>query len=238
MPGDTTITTFNLYNFFEVVQRPLGPGPAQALAIKMAKLALALRYELLLPDILVVQEVESEELLQRVGDGVNEAAGTAYRALSPPCSDLRGIQVGFLWDEGRVELCDAYQLAGQAVSAAFGTESPSPGREPLVGHFHLKGKEVTIIANHLKSDYTGDAVGRERERLLQEALAQRRAQARVVRDFVNEQLAADEEALLMVAGDLNQAPLILARWGRSPDRVPPDTLTSRQFGYNKGYMVR
>jgi len=60
----------------------------------------------------------------------------------------------------------------------------------------------------------------------------------VVRDFVNEQLAADEEALLMVAGDLNQAPLILARWGRSPDRVPPDTLTSRQFGYNKGYMVR
>lgn len=204
--GDTTITTFNLYNLFEVVQRPLGPGPAQALATKIRKLVLALRYELLLPDVLVVQEVESEGLLQRVGDAVNEAAGTAYRALSPPCSDPRGIRVGFLWDEGRVTLADAYQLAGTAVTAAFGPESPSPGREPLVGVFQLKGKALTIVANHLKSDYTGDAEGREQKRLLQAAVAQRRAQARVVRDFVNEQLAADGEALLMVAGDLNQAP--------------------------------
>lgn len=185
---------------------PLGPSSRQALATKLAKLVLALQYELLLPDILIVQEVESEALLQRVGDRVNEVAGTAYRAVSPPCSDARGIQVGFLWDEGRVALGDAYQLAGRAVSAAFGPESPSPGREPLVGHFWLKGKALTIVANHLKSDHTGDAAGREQKRLLQAAAAQRRAQARVVRDFVNEQLAADGEALLMVAGDFNEAP--------------------------------
>ena len=205
-PGDTTISTFNLYNLFEVVQTPSGPSSPQVLSTKISKLVLALRYELLLPDILVVQEVESEQLLQKVGDAVNEAAGTAYRAASPPCSDQRGIQVGFLWDEKRVELIHAEQLSGTAVSAAFGPDSPSPGREPLAGRFRLQGKDLTIIANHFKSDYTGDAEGPEQERLLQASLAQRRAQARVVRDFVNGQLQADANTLLMVAGDMNQTP--------------------------------
>lgn len=204
--GDTTISTFNLYNLFEVVQTPLGPSSPQVLSTKIAKLVLALRYELLLPDILVVQEVESEQLLQKVGDAVNETAGTAYRAVSPPCSDRRGIQVGLLWDEKRVELIRAYQLSGTAVSAAFGPDSISPGREPLVGHFQIKGQEVTIIANHLKSDHTGDAEGPEQELLLRSSANQRRAQAQVVRDFINRQLERDMDAMLMAAGDLNQTP--------------------------------
>jgi predicted extracellular nuclease len=201
-----TITTFNLYNLFEVVQTPVGPSLPQALATKISKLVLALRYELLLPDILIVQEVESEHLLQRVGDAVNEVSGTAYRAVSPPCSDRRGIQVGFLWDEKRVTLHRAYQLSGTAVSAAFGPDSPSPGREPLLGIFHLRGEELTIIANHFKSDHTGNAEIPDQEWLLQACLAQRCAQAKVVRDYVNRMLVADADSLLMVAGDLNQGP--------------------------------
>ncbi len=211
--GNTTITTFNLYNLFEVVQTPTGPSSPQALAIKIAKLVLALRYELLLPDIVIAQEVESEQLLQRLADAVNAASGTAYRAASPPCSDGRGIQVGLLWDERRVERLRTYQLSGPAVSAAFGSKSPSPGREPLAGHFRLKGKELIVIANHFKSDYTGDAESAEKKRLLQASLALRRAQARVVRDFVNELLAADADAWLIAAGDLNQTP-----------SVPPDLI--------------
>lgn len=204
--GDVTVTTFNLYNLFEVVQTASGPSSPQALSIKVAKLVLALRYELLLPDILVVQEVESEQLLQKVGDAVNVVAGTAYRAASPPCSDRRGIQVGFLWDEKRVELIRAAQLSGASVSAAFGPDSCSPGREPLVGVFYLKGKELTIIANHFKSDYTGNAEIPDQERLLQAFLDQRRTQARVVRDYVDMLLETDADSLLMVAGDLNQKP--------------------------------
>lgn len=205
-PGDITITTFNLYNLFEVVQTPLGPSSPQALTTKIAKLVLALRYELLLPDILVAQEVESEQLLQRVGAAVNEAAGTSYRALSPPCSDRRGIQVGFLWDAKRVDLIRGYQLSSTAVSAAFGPQSPSPGREPLVGHFGLKGQKLIIIANHLKSDHTGDAEGLELEQRLQDSVSQRRTQAQVVRDFANKLLQVDADILLMVAGDLNHSP--------------------------------
>jgi predicted extracellular nuclease len=216
--GDTIITTFNLYNLFEAVQTPTGPAPPQALATKLAKLVLAMRFELLLPEILVVQEVESELILQKVGDAVNDAAATAYKAISLPCSDRRGIQVSFLWDRKRVELIQAYQLSGTAVSAAFGPDSPSPGREPLVGVFRLKGKELTIVANHFKSDHIGNADNsdvavrplRDQERLWQACWAQRQAQARVVRDFVNTLLQADEERLLMVAGDLNQMPPALA----------------------------
>lgn len=210
-PGDTTITTFNLYNLFEVVQTPSGPSSPQALATKIAKLVMALRYELLLPEILVVQEVESEQLLQKAGDAVNEAAGTAYQALSPPCSDRRGIQVGLLWDEQRVELLHAHQLSSPAVFAAFGPQSPSPGREPLVGRFRLQDQELTIIANHFKSDYTGDAGSSQQERLLHASLTQRRAQARVVRDFANTLLQADADTLLVVAGDLNQTPPTLSK---------------------------
>jgi predicted extracellular nuclease len=206
LAGDTTITTFNLYNLFELLQTPNGPAPPQALATKLAKLVLALRYELLLPDILVVQEVESEQILQKVADAVNDVAATAYQATSLPCSDRRGIQVGFLWDRKRVDLLHAYQLSGTAVSTAFGPDSPSPGREPLVGIFRLKRKELTIIANHFKSDYIGDADNSDKERLWQACLIQRQAQARVVRDFVNTLLQTDEGRLLMVAGDLNQMP--------------------------------
>ena len=41
----------------------------------------------------------------------------------------------------------------------------------------LQGKDLTIIANHFKSDHTGDAEGPEQERLLQASLAQRSAEA-------------------------------------------------------------
>ena len=215
--GDTIITTFNLYNLFEVVQTPVGPSLPQALSTKIAKLVLALRYELLLPDILVVQEVESEQLLQKVADAVNETSGTAYRAVSPPCSDRRGIQVGFLWDEKRVDLLRAYQLSGTAVSAAFGPDSPSSSREPLAALFRLKGKDLTIIANHFKSDYTGAVETAEKKRLLQACLAQRQAQARAVRDFANTMLDADADTLLMVAGDLNQTP------PAPPEPIDPDS---------------
>jgi len=246
--GDTSITTFNLYNLFEVVQTLSGPSSPQALSTKIAKLVLALRYELLLPDILVVQEVESEQLLQKVGDAVNKIVGTACRAASPPCSDRRGIQVGFLWDEKRVELIRAYQLSGTAVSAAFGPDSLSPGREPLVGIFRLKGKELTIIANHFKSDHIGSAAIPHQERLLQACLAQRRAQARIVRNYVNTLLEADADSLLMAAGDLNQgppappkpvdagSPLAISQGG--PDEIPMTNLLLTRSDPNNYTFIR
>ncbi|MCZ7674535.1 MAG: hypothetical protein M5U34_49115 [Chloroflexi bacterium] len=106
--GDITITTFNLYNLFdadkEVQVRINGEWQRPFLPTQLAKLSLAIQFELNLPEIIAVQEVSSEAVLQQLADKVNEAAGTAYRAVSPPTSDRRGIQIGFLYDQQRVDL--------------------------------------------------------------------------------------------------------------------------------------
>ena len=212
-----TITTFNLYNLFDADkavqvringewQRPFRQAQDKPLLpIQLAKLSLAIQHELALPEIIAVQEVGSEAVLQQLADKVNGAAGTTYRAISPPTSDRRGIQIGFLYDQQRVELVQAYQLSGAAVAAAFGTASPNPGREPLVGVFRIADEKVTIINNHFKSNYIPEAQTAETKQLLQRNLALRAAQARVVRGVVNSLLTANPEALVLVTGDLNSS---------------------------------
>jgi uncharacterized protein len=206
--GDTAITTFNVENLFDLVDDPVKddgsstPTP-EALETKLAKLAAAIQIELRLPEILVAQEVENTVILQELGDRVNAAAGTDYVATSFETSDARGIEPGFLWDADRVSLEDAFQLSGPDVEAAFGPSSASPGREPLIGVFDVEGDEVTIVANHFKSKSGDDAlfgVNQPPTRITEE---QRKLQAEVVRDFVDGVLEEDPEALVMVAGDLN-----------------------------------
>jgi uncharacterized protein len=218
--GDTAITTFNVENLFDLVDDPVKddgsstPTP-EALETKLAKLAAAIRIELRLPEILMVQEVENTDILQELGDRVNAAAGTDYLATSFETSDARGIEPGFLWDAARVSLEDAFQLSGPDVEEAFGPSSASPGREPLVGAFEIEGNEVTILANHFKSKSGDDplfGVNQPPTRITEE---QRKLQAEVVRDFVDGILEADPDEMVMVAGDLNDFPF--GEPGEGPD---------------------
>ena len=209
-PGNLTVTTFNVENLFDLVDEPgkddIGTGGAPnqaALNRQLAKLALAVELELALPEIIVLQEIENQSIAQALGDLVNAAAGTNYTAVSFETSDGRGIEPGFLWDADRVSLVEAYQMAGPDVAAWFGPGSPSPGREPIVGVFEFRGQEITIIGNHFKSKGGDDplfGVHWPPDRVTE---VQRKGQARVVREFVNGILDADPEALVMVAGDLN-----------------------------------
>lgn len=192
-PGDTAVTTFNLYNFFD-----------SSPDTKLAKLVLALRFELRLPEILVVQEVGSETALQTLAEAVNQSSRTQYQALAPACSDRRGIRVGFLWDQARVQMRSSFQMAGPAVAQAFGPDSPSPGREPLVGMFQVRDRELIIVANHFKSDHIPEEKTAVSDQLLQASYRQRQAQARVIRDYVNFELVKNPQANLILAGDFNQ----------------------------------
>lgn len=179
-------------------------GLAPSLDVKLAKLTLALVEELALPDIVAVQEVGDELLLAELAEKVNDEAGTAYRAEAPPCSDRRGIRVGLLWDAARVELTEAAPLAGPEVAAAFGPTSASPGREPLLARFRVARRSLTVIANHLKSDYIGDVPPEKVAGARAACVAQRLAQARAVRAAVDDLMAGDPAGWLVVAGDLNQ----------------------------------
>jgi predicted extracellular nuclease len=176
---------------------------AAELEIKLTKLEMAIQVEMNLPEILIVQEVENTAILQELGNRVNMANGTNYMAVSFETSDARGIEVGFLWDANRVTLLDAYQMYGPDVEAAFGFSSDSPGREPLVGVFEIEGKSLTIIGNHLKSKGGDDPLFSVYWPPIRYTEEQRKAQATVVRNFVNAILDADPNALVMVAGDLN-----------------------------------
>jgi predicted extracellular nuclease len=206
--GNTTITTYNVENLFDLVDNPdkddegSTPSPAQ-LETQLAKLALAVEIELQLPEILVVQEVENTAILQVLGDLVNAATGTDYTAVSFETSDGRGIEVGFLWDAERVSLVDAFQMSGPDVEAAFGPGSASPGREPLVGVFDIDGSAVTIIGNHFKSKGGDDPIFGVNQPPIRITEAQRKDQAQAVRNFVNGLLGANPDARVIVAGDLN-----------------------------------
>ncbi len=209
--GNTTITTFNVENLFDLENNPLkdddrSTPTAAELETQLAKLALAIQLELRTPAILVVQEVENTEILQVLGDRVNAAAGTNYMATSFETSDGRGIEAGFLWDANRVALLDAFQLSDAivpGVSAAFGPGSASPGREPVVGHFDINGHEVTIVGNHFKSKGGDDPLFGVNWPPVRVTEVQRKMQAAVVRAYVNMILDGDPSALVMVTGDLN-----------------------------------
>ena len=178
------------------------PSPDE-LETQLAKLALAIEIELELPEIIVLQEIENQAIAQVLGDRVNASAGTNYQAVSFETSDARGIEPGFLWDADRVDLLNAFQMTGPDVEAAFGPTSPSPGREPIVGIFEYKGKEFTIVGNHFKSKGGDDAIFGVTWPPTRITEVQRKAQAQVVRDYVDTILDADPDALVMVAGDLN-----------------------------------
>ncbi len=218
--GSTVITTFNVENLFDLVDNPdkddesSTPTPEE-LETKLTKLAMAIEFELELPEIVVLQEVENTEIAQELGDRVNAAAGTAYVATSFETSDGRGIEVAFLWDADRVSLDDAFQMSGPDVEAAFGPSSPSPGREPLVGVFDIGGTQVTIVGNHFKSKSGDDALFGVNQPPIRVTEIQRKAQAQVVRDFVNGILDEDTDALVIVAGDLNDFPF--GEPGEGPD---------------------
>jgi predicted extracellular nuclease len=164
---------------------------------------MAIEVELELPAIMVIQETENTAILQELGDRINAANGTDYVATSFETSDGRGIEAGFLWDADRVSLMEAYQLTGPDVEDAFGPDSPSPGREPIAGVFEVAGKTITIVGNHFKSKGGDDSLYGEDQPPIRYTEAQRKAQAQVVRDFVDTILDAEPEALVMVAGDLN-----------------------------------
>jgi hypothetical protein len=81
--------------------------------------------------------------------------------------------------------------------------TPEGVRKPLAGEFRARGRKLFVIANHWKSK-TGDQplFGRFQPPA-RTTETQRKAEAEVVKDFVNEILALDPHANVIVLGDLN-----------------------------------
>ncbi|MBN1610531.1 MAG: endonuclease/exonuclease/phosphatase family protein [Polyangiaceae bacterium] len=159
---------------------------------------------------------------------IASAGGPVYdwRDLPPTRENADGgvaggnIRVGFLFDPDRLELVDRDSSEAELGAAVRETESgpelhPNPARlapsdpawnasrKPLVGEFVFQGNKLLVVGCHFRSRLEDDPLFGATQPPLTPSAEQRQAQAQLVAHFVNRWLAADPEAAVVVAGDLN-----------------------------------
>ncbi len=170
----------------------------------------------------------SELTIGQLLESISDAGGPAdyrYTDISPEVNRDGGepggnIRVGFLYRSDRVELVN--RPGGDATTAATiraedgkAALYPSPARiaptdrafagsrKPLVVEFRFRGETVFVIGNHFNSKGGDSYLFGHVQPPNFHSEVQRTAQAEVVRQFVEEILAVDPTALVVVAGDLN-----------------------------------
>jgi len=158
---------------------------------------------------------------------VQAAGGPTYQYREiDPVDDQDGgepggnIRVGFLFDPARVGFIDrpggGPTTATSVVTGATGPQlSASPGRidptnpafansrKPLAGEFTFNGRRVFVIGNHLNSKGGDQPLFGANQPPVLRSEAQRVQQAQVIRGFVDQILAQDPNAPIVVLGDFN-----------------------------------
>jgi len=172
--------------------------------------------------------VAAGQTLDRLVHAIQAAGGPTYqwRQINPENNADGGepggnIRVAFLFRTDRglsfvdrpggdaTTATDVVVQGGRArLSVSPGRVDPTNGsfdnsRKPLVGEFKYRGHTVFVIANHFNSKSGDDPLFGRFQPPVRDSEEQRHAQATVVRGFVDELLAADPSAYVVVAGDLN-----------------------------------
>lgn len=229
--GEFTVASFNLENLFDPIDTPGKADPCDRdqrgrpcaeritpadYALKLTKAGQAIRDSLGAPTIVAVQEVESLDVLNALA-ATPELAPYGYGAVLLEGLDPRGIDVGLLYRDDRATVIRAEQRnacatddlgfgGGEARCSTRG-DGVLDGyavatRPPLIVSLTVRDsagtveRPLTVIVNHWKSRAGTDPTG-------QQFTARRVAEAQLVAGVVNELLAADPNAAIMVVGDLN-----------------------------------
>ncbi|MGN6360552.1 MAG: endonuclease/exonuclease/phosphatase family protein [Thermomicrobiales bacterium] len=229
--AEFTIASFNLENFFDPIDTPgkLDPcnvdvngNPYQehitpaAYALKLSKAGAAIRDVLGAPTLVAVQEVENLDVLTALAQ-TRELAPYHYTPILLEGLDPRGIDVGLLYRTDRVTV-GAVTQRNECVTTDYGftdvearCSSHNDGtqdgwwlaaRPPLVIELTVKSAagatalSCTLIVNHFKAKSGTDPAGKA-------FVSRRIAEATLVARIVNEALAANPQANVMVVGDLN-----------------------------------
>jgi predicted extracellular nuclease len=171
--------------------------------------------------------VDATVTYQTLIDAIVAAGGPRYefRQINPVDDQDGGepggnIRVGFLFNPNRVQFVDrpgGGSLVDTIVNNVSGTPqlSASPGRidpdnsafnssrKPLVGEFVFNGQTVFVIGNHFNSKGGDQPLFGPNQPPTLNSEVQRLQQATIVRNFVQQILAIDPGANVIVAGDLN-----------------------------------
>ncbi|GAA0509559.1 hypothetical protein GCM10011581_43150 [Saccharopolyspora subtropica] len=181
--------------------------------------------------------VAADQTLRQLTDAIAAAGGPRYlwRQIDPRNNADGGqpggnIRVAFLFNPARVSFVDrpggdattpVHPVAhGErvALSASPGRIAPTDpawrdSRKPLVGEFLFRGAPVIVVANHFTSKGDDQPLHGRFQPPARVSAEQRAQQARLVRGFVDEVLAIDPAARVVVLGDLND-------YGFSPALAP------------------
>lgn len=174
--------------------------------------------------------VSASDTYQALIEAITAASGPTYdfREIAP--EDLQdggepgaNIRVGFLFRPDRVTFVDrGNATATEATSVTFSTTglelSLSPGRidptnsafadtpKSLAGEFLFNDHKIFVINNHFNSKQDDDPLFGSVQPPVRHSEIQRAQIAQVINDFVDNILAQDAEAKVIVLGDLNDFP--------------------------------
>ncbi|MBW4592327.1 MAG: type I secretion C-terminal target domain-containing protein [Brasilonema angustatum HA4187-MV1] len=171
--------------------------------------------------------VDASTTYQTLINAIASAGGPTYQYRQiNPVDDTNGgepggnIRVGFLFNPNRVSFIDrpgGTSTSSTTVSNVNGVPvlSDSPGlidptnsafnssRKPLVGEFAFNGQSVYVIGNHFNSKGGDQPLFGPNQPPTLSSETQRNQQATIVKNFVQNILAVDPNANVVVAGDLN-----------------------------------
>jgi predicted extracellular nuclease len=184
------------------------------------------------PDVLALQEIQDNDgtantgntdatqTLQDLVDAISAAGGPDYDFFDvAPVDGTSGgapggnIRNAFLYNADRVELVDFVSLTPD-VLADLGVSDPNAfagTRNPLLATFKFRGKEFTVINNHLTSRFGSTPIFGGPQLFVQAGEAVREAQTGALNEVVDALLEsgtgnpvqASKAGRVMVVGDLN-----------------------------------
>jgi hypothetical protein len=169
------------------------------------------------PDIIALQEVQdgdggeisglvsAEATLQALVDAIVAVGGPVYAFADNPFVINGGvggqpggnIRNAFLYNPERVGLVEGSLRTVE--DAAF-----EGARVPLIADFTFQGEGVTVVNNHFSSKGGSQPLFGTNQPPVNGSEDERQAQAEAVRGFVEDTLAADADANVVVLGDLNE----------------------------------
>jgi 2',3'-cyclic-nucleotide 2'-phosphodiesterase (5'-nucleotidase family) len=203
------------------------------------------------PDIIGLQEIQdnsgslddgtisASQTLQMLVDAIAAAGGPQYEFIDNPfiTNNLSGGQPGanirtaYLYNPNRVSLVNG---SVQTIGSQNPGDTFNGARLPLVASFDFNGQEVTVVDNHFSSKggsapilgVNQDFAARQEDITVNGSLDERREQAQAVNNYVDEVLANNANANVVVLGDLNEFEFV------SPLQILEGTLESANGGQN------
>ncbi|AUH43678.1 endonuclease/exonuclease/phosphatase family protein [Streptomyces sp. CMB-StM0423] len=202
----------------------------------------------------------ADATLRKLTDAIAAAGGPAYEWRQiDPADDADGgqpggnIRVAFLYNPERVSFTD--RPGGDATTPVRVTDdggapalSASPGRiapgdaawnnsrKPLAGEFTFRGRTVFVVANHFNSKGGDQGLDSRFQPPARGSEEQRTAQAALVNGFVQDVLAVDRKAGVVVAGDINDFPFSPAVARLTEDRALVDLVNELPRDQRYGYV--